>query len=409
MRILVFGSCNLDYVYSVPKIVVPGETVAATEVNLYPGGKGLNQAIALKRAGVDVSFAGCIGNDGAFLYDFLEENGICLEYVRRAECNTGQAFIQVSDSGENSIVIYRGANYKVTCEYVDEVLSHFSAGDVVVLQNEVSSLDYIVDSAYARRMKIALNPSPFDENVKKIPLEKISYLLVNEHEAGGYVCFDGEEGFIDSLRQRYPELTVALTLGSRGCVCFCGDDVIEHPSFEVDAVDSTAAGDTFTGYFISRICNDGSLESASRYACAAAAIAVSREGAAPSIPCLDEVNRRLPTMTLRESNRRDRLRNSVDKYFSQNINNPTLVGLASSLGYSPSYTARWLKSSLNTTFGALRIEYRLRLAESLLLTTDLTVTEIIERVGYKNETFFRREFKEKYGKAPLKYRKEKSK
>ena len=134
MKILNFGSCNIDTVYSLENIVKPGETVAAAAVNLYPGGKGLNQSVAIARSGAAVYHAGCIGADGDFLYNFMTKIGVDLTYLRRVEDSTGQAFIQVAESGENSIVIYHGANYQVKRDFVDSVLADFSEGDILLLQ-----------------------------------------------------------------------------------------------------------------------------------------------------------------------------------------------------------------------------------------------------------------------------------
>lgn len=300
MKILNFGSCNIDTVYSLENIVKPGETVAANAVNLHPGGKGLNQSVAIARSGAEVYHAGCIGADGDFLYGFMKDVGVDLSYLKRVEDSTGQAFIQVAESGENSIVIYHGANYRVTRAFIDEVLSDFSEGDILLLQNEISEVGYIIERAYERGMKIFLNPSPLDESIRKIDLNKIYCLIVNSIEAAGYseggLC-EGAESFISEMRRRYPTLTAVVTLGSRGCVWFDAEREIFQPIFEVRAVDTTGAGDTFTGYFLSSVSRGESVEDSLRIASCAAALAVSVEGAASSIPKMSAVREAIGRLT----------------------------------------------------------------------------------------------------------------
>ena len=292
MKILNFGSCNIDTVYSLENIVKPGETVAATAVNLYPGGKGLNQSVAIARSGAAVYHAGCIGADGDFLCNFMTKIGVDLTYLRRVEDSTGQAFIQVAESGENSIVIYHGANYQVKRDFVDSVLADFSEGDILLLQNEISAAGYIIDRAYERGMKIFLNPSPLDDAIRAIDLNKIHCLIVNSIEAAGYTDGGAEgdtSGFIAEMRRRYPTLTAVVTLGSRGCVWFDAEREIFQPAFKVRAVDTTGAGDTFTGYFLSSVSRGESIEDSLKIASAASALAVSVEGAASSIPEMSAV------------------------------------------------------------------------------------------------------------------------
>ena len=302
MKILNFGSCNIDFVYGVDHIVKRGETVAASSVSRYPGGKGLNQSVALARAGADVWHAGCIGSDGEFLLAYMLDSGVNTDFVKRVDDSTGQAFIQVSESGENSIVIYHGANFRVTREYIDEVLGHFGEGDFLVLQNEISEIGYLIDRAAAKKMKTVLNPSPFDETMKNIDLSKIYCLMVNELEAAEYAGADGVEAFADFLNQHYPKLSAVMTLGARGCVFFGESERIFQPAFEVKAVDTTAAGDTFTGYFLAELSSGKNVGEVLKLASLASAIAVSRAGAASSIPFKNEVSDCFDKNKLEEKN-----------------------------------------------------------------------------------------------------------
>lgn len=402
MRILNFGSLNIDYVYSVDDIVKPGCTIAASGVQVHPGGKGLNQSIALARAGGIVVHAGCIGKDGEFLYSLLRENGADVSHLKYVDDKTGQAFIQVSKTGENSIVIYHGANYRVTKVYIDAVLENFGEGDFLILQNEISNVPYIIDRAYAKGMVTVLNPSPFDDEIKAIDLNKISYLLLNEHEAAGYTGLTDTAEFIKCVRSTYENLKVVLTLGGKGCIYFDRERTVCHPAFKVSAVDTTAAGDTFTGYFIAGISNGQTPEKAVKYACAAAGLSVSKMGAASSIPTLLEVEGNISKLKLADLKGNEK---TVRQYFAENYSVATLEGLAKTMGYSASYTVRWLKNNMNTTFSELLLDCRCAAAADMLLCSDKAVSEIIYQVGYKNESFFRRAFIQKYGVTPLSYRK----
>ncbi len=289
MRLLNFGSCNIDHVYSLESIVRSGETVSTYSLELFEGGKGLNQSIAAARAGMKVFHAGCIGEDGQMLRDIMQSSGVDLRYLKTVSERTGHAIIQVSRSGENCILLYGGANLAVTREYIDEVLSHFFEGDMLLLQNEISCVDYLVEAAHKKGMRVILNPSPFNEEIKKIDISKLSYLILNEHEAYA-LCGESEpEKIRQAILAMYPTLKTVLTLGRAGAVYFDADTQAAHPAFCVEAVDTTAAGDTFTGYFLASVAEGLSEKEALARASAASALAVSKKGAAPSIPIKNEV------------------------------------------------------------------------------------------------------------------------
>lgn len=296
MKIVNFGSCNIDHVYCVPHIVRPGETIAAGELETFPGGKGLNQSIALARAGATVYHAGRIGRDGQMLLDVLQKDGVLLDYLQIADGPTGHAIIQLSDDGENSIVLFGGGNRAIEKTYVDAVLSHFASGDVLLLQNEINDVDYVVEKAFEKGMTIALNAAPFGPNVKEIDLSKLTYLIVNEIEAAGVGGKATVEENLAEIRRRYPALSVVLTLGKQGCLYADGDRCLRHPIYEVAVVDTTAAGDTFTGYFLASMLSDGDVGTALKTASVASALAVSKKGAATSIPYRDEVRAAMKTL-----------------------------------------------------------------------------------------------------------------
>ena len=289
MRVLNFGSFNLDYVYSVDHMVTPGETLAAGEMHTFCGGKGLNQSIALAKAGVPVWHAGLIGEEGEILRDLCRENGVHVEYIRKIPGKSGHTIIQVDPSGQNCILLYGGANQSVTREYVDEVLSHFGQGDFLLLQNEINLLRDIIDCAYEKGMKILLNPSPYNENLDGCDFGKVSLFLLNEIEGAQMTGQQEPELILDVLKEKYPRAETVLTLGEEGSRYQGPEGRYCQGICPVKAVDTTGAGDTFTGYFIASMLEKMPVEQGLRLAARASAIAVSRPGAAASIPAREEV------------------------------------------------------------------------------------------------------------------------
>lgn len=296
MKVLNFGSCNIDFVYSVEHIVKPGETISVLELHQYPGGKGLNQSIALVRAGAEVYHAGCIGTDGAMLRDILLRSKVDLTYLRTIEARTGHAIIQVDRNGENSIFIYSGTNGMVSEEQVDEAISGFEPGDFLLIQNEINNIDYIIKKAHKCGLKIILNPSPFNSVIEGVDLNDISYLILNEVEAECLSGIKEPREFMTWIGNRYRELCVVLTLGKKGCMYFCNGEAGYQSAFQVPTVDTTAAGDTFTGYFVAGLCKGNAVKDCARLASAAAALAAAKEGTAPSIPGLVSVKLSLGTL-----------------------------------------------------------------------------------------------------------------
>ena len=290
MKVLNFGSLNYDYVYKVDHAVTPGETMDSFGMDTFLGGKGLNQSISLARAGVKVFHAGQVGQDGKMFLDVCNKSGIDTSYIKMIEGKSGHAIIQLDKNAQNCILLYGGSNRKITKEFVDEVLSHFEKGDILLLQNEINELDYIIDRAYEKGMQIALNPSPFDKALDACDLKKISYFLLNEIE-GGQISGENEpDRILDVMMSKFPEAKVVLTLGSDGVVYRDKDQTCRQGIFKVKAVDTTAAGDTFTGYFIAGILAGMSVPDILKMCAKASAITVSRMGATDSIPTMDEVN-----------------------------------------------------------------------------------------------------------------------
>ena len=289
MKVLNIGSMNLDLVYSVDHIVQPGETEASVSMNTFLGGKGMNQSVALAKAGVEVYQGGMIGEDGQPFLDACAEYGVRADFIRKVEGKSGHAVIQIDKNAQNCILLYGGANQMLTEGYVDEVLEHFAAGDILLLQNEVNLLPYIVDKAYEKGMQIALNPSPFNEKLSKVDMTKISLFLLNEVEGNQVTGLTVPEEIIVKMQELYPHARIVLTLGKDGAVYAEGAERFFQPIFPVKAVDTTAAGDTFTGYFLAGLAEGMAIPEILKMSAKASSIAVSRPGAVPSIPYRDEV------------------------------------------------------------------------------------------------------------------------
>lgn len=290
MEILVFGSLNIDRTYLVDHLVCAGETLSAKEMEIFCGGKGFNQAIALARAGSKVHFAGAIGEDGDMLLQALSGEGIDISYINRVPVATGHAIIQVDSRGHNSIIVLPGANGTITTAYIDRVLSNYTAGDLLVLQNEVSNTAYLLNRAKRLGMIVAFNPSPFDERVLECDMDLVDYLLINETEGKLITERSTAEEILEELHRRYAGINVVLTLGRRGVSYISSNGVrYRFGIYRTESVDTTAAGDTFTGYFLSELFLHHDLVRALQNATVASGIAVSRMGSSASIPRIEEV------------------------------------------------------------------------------------------------------------------------
>ncbi|MGP1349101.1 MAG: ribokinase [Stomatobaculum sp.] len=314
MKVLCFGSLNIDYTYQVEHFVKKGETLSSRSMQVYSGGKGLNQSIALARAGVSVFHAGAIGEDGRFLLSELRAAAVDTANIRVLEHEkTGHAIIQNDAEGDNCILLYGGANQHISQQQIDSVLRRFSAGDCLLMQNEINNLPYLMREAHACGMRLALNPSPLDEKIFSLPLELVDILLLNEVEAiqllqrnetetlkpgkaetaqalkpNDHSLEDYSE-ILDRLSRRFPDTAIVLTVGSDGSLFSDGTQCFREPAVQVTALDTTAAGDCYTGYYLAELLSGRSPADAMKTASAAAAICVTRRGAAPSIPLRAEV------------------------------------------------------------------------------------------------------------------------
>lgn len=295
MKALCFGSLNIDYTYKVPHFAAKGETLSAEGLELHSGGKGLNQAIAISKGGANAFMAGAIGEDGKFLLQELKDAGVDTGNVLvMSEERTGNAIIQKNEEGDNCIILYGGANKAISKEQIDRTLEDFQARDLILLQNEINDGRYVIEKARERGMKIALNPSPLNQGVLDMPLESVDIFILNEIEAAQLLGRDSEEGLdgetlMDLLAVKYPKAALLLTLGEKGSIFRRGNDTVRQAAYKVSAVDTTGAGDTYTGFFLAGILSGSTVKESMERAAKAAAISVTVEGAAASIPSLEQV------------------------------------------------------------------------------------------------------------------------
>lgn len=291
MKILNFGSLNIDNVYKVDKFLLPGETKSSLGFAKHSGGKGLNQSIAAAKAGNEVYHAAYLGNDGQFLKDTMSENGVNVDYIKQHEESSGHAIIQVDEKGQNCILLYGGTNQCLTKEFIDDVLDSFGNKGLILLQNETNLVGYIIDRAYEKGLQIALNAAPMNSKVLEYPLEKLTWLVVNEVEGKQIAGCEKDEDILDILMEKYPESKILLTLGSNGACCYDGNKIYKIGRYEVDVVDTTGAGDTFLGYFLYGVLNGNTIEESLKLATTASALCIGKNGAAESVPLKAEVDK----------------------------------------------------------------------------------------------------------------------
>jgi ribokinase len=292
MKALVYGSLNIDLIFSVDHIVIPGETISGSSLLKGAGGKGANQAAAMAKAGMETWMAGKIGKDGIFILELLESYGVCTERVVQYEGPSGQALIQLEKSGQNSIILFAGGNNMVNREEIEQCLSSFGKGDLVMLQNEIANTDFIMETAKDRGMKVALNPSPWNERAENLPLELADILFVNEIEGAGLAKTKPNvpaENILDRLCSHFPKTEIILTVGKDGAYYGLNKSRARGEIVPVPVVDTTGAGDCFSGYFLTAREKGFSVQDSLNIAGKAAAITVSRKGSMESIPFRDEV------------------------------------------------------------------------------------------------------------------------
>jgi ribokinase len=292
MKVLVFGSLNIDLIFSVDHIARPGETISSSALEKSAGGKGANQAASLAKAGMDVYMAGKIGEDGGFLLELLQSWGVHTDHVSLYEGATGQALIQLDKNRQNSIVLFSGGNARITDDEVKHTLAQFGPGDIAVLQNEINCTAEVMRAAKKQGLTIYLNPSPYNEGIAKLPLDLADAFFVNEIEGAALADLDQGAPFPairESLVKKFSHAEIILTAGKDGAFYGFNDIREKGDIIDLPVADTTAAGDTFSGYFIAARARALPVREALAVACKASSIAVSRKGAMASIPFAEEV------------------------------------------------------------------------------------------------------------------------
>jgi ribokinase len=284
MKILNFGSINKDLVYNVEDFVKPGETISSRDYGLYLGGKGLNQSVAISKSGSEVYHAGCINKSDHSIISDLKKWGVNTDYINKIDEATGHAIIQINQDGENSIIIHGGANNCVEKDQIDKVLSNFNEGDYILLQNEINSVNEIIEKAHKKGLRIFFNPAPYSSAVNNYSIEKVNTLIYNETEGQRLSGKKDDNQIIKTLSNKYPNTRQILTLGERGSIYSFDKNTIKVKAESVKTIDSTAAGDTYIGYYISSLSKKISVEQSMKIASQAASIATTIVGGANSIP-----------------------------------------------------------------------------------------------------------------------------
>lgn len=283
MTIYNLGSINADHVYRVTHLPRAGETLAATSLESGLGGKGANMSVAAARAGAHVAHIGCVGSDGVWARDRLMEYGVDTRLVETTDIPTGHAIINVDDAGENSITLYPGANLAIPDTNIGLALASGSQGDILVMQNETNGQSFAAETGSKLGFRVCYAAAPFDPEAVKSVLPFLDFLILNEVEA---------EQLEQSTAQKVHELPVAdiiITLGAKGARWINGATDQTIDAVPVTPVDTTGAGDTFTGYVLAGLDRGMPMPQAISLAMRAAALMVTRLGTADVIPDLKEV------------------------------------------------------------------------------------------------------------------------
>jgi ribokinase len=289
-RIVCIGTVTIDRTYQVSEVVKTDGAMLCDGFKESWGGKGLNQTIAVNRSGIKPVFYAKVGSrDYQPLIQFLSEQGIDAKNISTVDSYTNHGVIQVVPDGRTAIIGVANPEVSFSRKEVDEILRTLATGDIVMLQNETDDIPYIISAAHERGCLVALNPSPFSEEIRSWCFDKVDFLFLNSREgqqiSGGYEPDDICRFFLC----KNPVSSVVLTLGEQGCLFMSREKKVFQPSFQVKVIDSIGAGDTFMGYFLGLVCQGRSVEESLCYAAKASAIVVGRLGAADAIPEMNEV------------------------------------------------------------------------------------------------------------------------
>ena len=298
-RALVIGSLNMDMTVKVEELPKLGETIFGDDFYESCGGKGANQAVAISKLGMETEMIGMVGKDsqGEKLIQNLNKYGIKSDNIIKSDDLTGRAIITVDKKGDNNIIVIPGSNFKITKEHIQEKQDIIASSDVVILQNEIpfETVEFSLLKAKELGKITIFNPAPARQLSEKI-FKNTDYLILNETEMEEIFGIGiNDKVYIGRIFHKKKECgirNIILTLGDNGSVLFSEDDNIKkYDAYEVKAVDTTAAGDSFIGAFTMKICETGDADKAIKYATAVSAIVVTRQGAQDSIPTREEIEK----------------------------------------------------------------------------------------------------------------------
>mgnify|MGYP001054465925 CR=1 FL=1 len=286
-KIVVIGSSSMDLVVTAPKRPIAGETIIGESFKTIPGGKGANQAVASSRLGADVIMIGCIGDDnyGEVILENLQKNNVNTKYVEPVTGEkSGTAHIILAED-DNSIIVVKGANDYVTPEYVEKALDVIKHADIVLIQQEIpeETVEYVANICNELNVSLLLNPAPARRLSQNI-IDKASYITPNEHEAS--LLFEGLTK--EEALRKYPN-KLFITEGKNGVRYFNGQSEVLIPSYQVEVVDTTGAGDTFNAAFAVALSERKNIDDSIRFANRAASLSVTKFGAQGGMPLRTEV------------------------------------------------------------------------------------------------------------------------
>lgn len=277
------GSINIDNFYRVPHLPAPGETLAAQSFGFGLGGKGANMSVAAARGAARISHIGAVGPEGVWTRERLMEYGVDTPHIAVVPTPTGHANIVVDAQGENNIVLFQGANVNLTEAIIGQALTEASPGDYLLMQNETNGQEYAAATAQSLGLRVVYAAAPFDADAIKRLLGRIDLLVLNEVEAAQLEHATGTSAQALGVKD------VVITLGEKGCKWVSNTQDRPFDAYPAKAVDTTGAGDTFTGYLVAGLDRGMSMEDAIDLALKAGALMVARRGTADVIPDLKEI------------------------------------------------------------------------------------------------------------------------
>jgi len=290
-KVTVIGSSSMDLVVTSNIRPGAGETVLGESFKTVPGGKGANQAVAAARLGADVSMIGCVGEDhyGKAILENFKSNGVSVENVKPVtDSDSGTAHIILAE-GDNSIVVVKGANDYITPDYVEKAKEKIKEADIVLIQQEIpeETVEYVAQLCLELKVPLLLNPAPA-RPLKAEVIEQVSYITPNEHEAA--LLFEGKEK--EEVLKQYPN-KLFITEGKQGVRYFNGEKEVLVPSYQVETIDTTGAGDTFNAALAVALAEGMGFEKGIQFANRAASLSVTKFGAQGGMPTRKEVEESL--------------------------------------------------------------------------------------------------------------------